>query len=1061
MFSLRTKIIIPVITILTVLMVVIISFVSHTTTRLVSTIYRERVHHNAQNAVSYLNRMQDYMQLLSHSMALRDGVVTFVSEKNRRALYYYLAAHKESLGIDGFVVTDDNGIVLLRTHDPGTYGDCGRHASGIAAALEGRATTVFSSTPIMTMALSSTSPIYNLQGVLVGTIVSNINMSTPEFVYDVAQDLGASITVFHGDRRVATTITDSDGIPLLDTTAAQEVIDAVLVSGESLHITLPINGISYYAFYHPLFSGNGEGDVIGMFFIGYSSEYEMATISSMQITLIFIGISGLIVSVIVMLTVMVWQFSPLKKLTHSVMGIKVLSSEKIEVYDSGEGDEIGILSQAIQGMLDTLWEKNNNLVSATKEILHRDVLLSATNAAISNLLENEHANFENSLIKSLGIIGEALKVNRVYIWENHQDNDVLRCTQIYEWCSGTASTMHKDFTTNIAYDDVMPKWRNKLGRGQIINTIVKDMDKEEQYEYLVADVKSVMFIPIYVQDYFWGFIGFDDCCVERKFTGNEESILRAASLLVINALFRYNMMSDLETALENAKAASAAKSTFLSNMSHEIRTPMNTIIGMTTIGRTSPDTNKKDYAFEKIESASIHLLGMVNDVLDMSKIEAEKFELSLEEFNFEQMIRRAVDFISFKMDSKHQELTVRIDTAIPLSMVGDDQRLAQVVSNLLSNAVKFTPDFGQINLDIKLVQENENIYTIQADVTDTGIGISKDRQRNLFQSFEQAETSISRNYGGTGLGLAISKRIIELMDGEIWMKSELGKGSTFSFTVNLERAKNNLSLPMITKKDMRVLLVDDDLTMLNYFKILTAELGIIGDTAASGEDALKLIENKDVYYNICFVDWRMPHMSGAELSCKLREADNNGQVIIITSALDWGMIEEEARSCGASAFLPKPLFLTTLAECINRHCNGKHTLTEIPEKPSVSFKGCNFLLAEDIEINREIVIGLLESTEAVIDCAVNGEELLFMFTANPDKYDLILMDMQMPVMDGLEATRQLRQLDLPKAKEIPILAMTANAFKEDVDQCLKAGMNDHMGKPIEYGVLIAKLQKHM
>ncbi|MCL2199993.1 MAG: response regulator, partial [Defluviitaleaceae bacterium] len=1009
----------------------------------------------------HVNGMRDYAQLLSQAMAAREGVVQLVREKDRRALYSYLQPHKEEFNVYGFVVTDYEGIVILRTHDPGFYGDDGSRAPGIAAAMREEVTTVFSSTNTLPMALSSTAPIFDIDGKLIGTIVSNLNMGTQEFVDDLAHQLNATIAVYSGDRIVSTTIRNRDGDYAIGAQAIPEAIELVLGLGRPLHTDLAIDHIHYYGFFFPLFRGVAS-DVIGMLFIGFSSEYEMTTINDMQVTLILIGVMGLVVSAVIMFAVLVWLFGPLEKLTLSITGITHSSNDEIQVYNGGQHDEIGILSETIQTMLDTLRDKNRNLIKATDDILHRDALLSSVNKSISNLLESEHDNFESALIESLGILGKTLKVNRVYIYKNHPgENGILLCTQIHEWVSHVSfSCMGDDLTTNVSYDETVPRWREYLGQGKCINDMVKDMEEQEQKEHIHYGTKSIMYTPVYVHDYFWGFMGFDDCEAERKFTENEESILRAASLLVVNALLRHNMLEELETALINANAASAAKSTFLSNMSHEIRTPMNTIIGMTTIGRTSPDTSKKDYAFEKIESASIHLLGVVNDVLDMSKIEADKFDLSLEEFNFEFMIRRAVDFISFKMDSKYQELTVQIDTAIPQCMIGDDQRLTQVVSNLLANAVKFTPDYGQITVNAKLLQENDNQCIIQIEVIDTGIGIDKERQKNLFRSFEQGESSITRNYGGTGLGLAISKRIIELMNGEVWINSELGKGSTFSFTVKLERAENADCIhPKINKEGLRVLLVDDDTTMLSYFKTLTSELGVIGDTASNGDDALKLIANKDTYYNICFVDWRMPQMSGAELSRKLRGADNNGQVIIITSALDWGTIEEEARECGASAFLPKPLFLTTLAECINRYCNGKNAPAEIAEKPAVSFKGKTFLLAEDIEINREIVTGLLESTEAQIECAVNGEELLFMFTANPDKYDLILMDMQMPVMDGLEATRQLRQLDLPKAKKIPILAMTANAFKEDVDQCLRAGMNDHMGKPIEYNVLIAKLQK--
>jgi CheY-like chemotaxis protein/two-component sensor histidine kinase len=359
-------------------------------------------------------------------------------------------------------------------------------------------------------------------------------------------------------------------------------------------------------------------------------------------------------------------------------------------------------------------------------------------------------------------------------------------------------------------------------------------------------------------------------------------------------------------------------------MSHEMRTPMNAIIGMTQIGKLAEGINKKNYAFEKIEGASNHLLGVINDVLDMSKIEAGKFELSNTEFSFEVILQKALNITSFRIEEKKQNFSLDIDPAIPPLFYGDDQRLTQVITNLLTNAVKFTPEKGSIWLKARMINEEAGICTVQFEVKDTGIGISPEQQSHLFTSFQQAESDISRKFGGTGLGLVICKRIVELMGGRIWIESELGKGASFIFEIKLIRVAAKTDNEKIS--------------------------GLAGDVA---------------------------------------------------------LLEE-----------------------------------------IISFKGCCLLLAEDIEINREIVISLLEQTEIVIECAVNGVEALEMFSSSPEKYDLILMDMQMPQMDGLEATQRIRDIDLPKAKEIPIIAMTANVFKEDIEKCFKAGMNAHIGKPL-------------
>ena len=390
---------------------------------------------------------------------------------------------------------------------------------------------------------------------------------------------------------------------------------------------------------------------------------------------------------------------------------------------------------------------------------------------------------------------------------------------------------------------------------------------------------------------------------------------------------------------ERAEEATIAKANFLANMSHEIRTPLNAIIGMTAIGKSAAGVERKDYCFSRIEGASSHLLGVINDILDMSKIEANRLELSPIEFVFEDMLQRVINVVSFRVEEKGQRFSVHIDDAIPKTLIGDDQRLAQVIANLTSNAIKFTPENGSINLNAYCLGEEDGAFTIQVELTDTGIGIAPEQQARLFTSFQQAESSTTRKYGGTGLGLVISKSIVEMMDGRIWIESELGQGSTFAFTVKLEQ----------------------------------------GATGVVPEDL------------------------------------------------------------GAERFEPQ-------VDPIESH---------------VSFAGSRILLAEDIEINREIVLTLLEPALAEIDCAENGAEALRMFSEAPHKYDIILMDVQMPEMDGYEATRRIRSLEDQRAKDIPIVAMTANVFREDIERCLEAGMNAHVGKPLDFDKVLEVLKQYL
>jgi CheY-like chemotaxis protein/two-component sensor histidine kinase len=491
---------------------------------------------------------------------------------------------------------------------------------------------------------------------------------------------------------------------------------------------------------------------------------------------------------------------------------------------------------------------------------------------------------------------------------------------------------------------------------------------------------------------------------------------------------------------------------------------MNAIIGMTTIAKSSPDRERKDYCLDKITDASTHLLGVINDILDMSKIEANKFELSSTTFNFEKMLQKVVNVINFRVDERRQDFSVYLDSDIPRVLEGDDQRLAQVITNLLSNSVKFTPEGGVIRLNALFVGEEDGVCTVKIEVTDSGIGISPEQQSRLFSSFEQADNGISRRFGGTGLGLAISKRIIGMMGGDIWIESELGRGSTFTFTVQLRSVDGEIASPLrpgVNWSNIRVMAVDDMPEILEYFKEIMRDLGIYCDVAAGADAALDLIRRNGPY-DIYFVDWKMPEVDGIELSRMIKSRGSENVVIMISSA-EWSAIEADAKRAGVNKFLSKPLFAASIAEAING-CLGTNSPAEQKEGISPEnerFDGRRVILAEDIEVNREIVMAFLEPTNLTIDCAENGNEAVRLFRASPDAYDLILMDVQMPEMDGYEATRRIRALDAPKAKRIPIIAMTANVFREDIDKCLAAGMNDHLGKPLDIGEVIVKLHKYM
>ena len=611
-------------------------------------------------------------------------------------------------------------------------------------------------------------------------------------------------------------------------------------------------------------------------------------------------------------------------------------------------------------------------------------------------------------------------------------------------------------TDIISIDDV------SLLHGRELDKIVERYRPPAFTEELTASIKSII-------------LSRGNSEIENKFEISAENNKYEVNILPFHkdtgefagVLVIMHDVTEIVKAKEIAEHASSAKGEFLSRMSHEMRTPMNAIIGMTSIAKGSKDPDKKEYCLDKIESASKHLLGVINDILDMSKIEANKFELSCQAFDFEKMLINVTNVINFRIEEKKQNLIINQDKNIPVSIIGDELRLSQVITNLLTNAVKFTPESGTITLSAKDLSVPAGKPTLQIEVADNGIGISVEQQSRLFTSFEQAEGGTARKYGGTGLGLAISKRIVELMGGRIWIESEFGTGSKFIFTIEYEEdySKPRTKL-IINKEDMHVLAVDDSPEIREYFTDVMTSLELSYDVAADGYEALNMIINrKDKPYNIFFVDWKMPKMNGIELTRKIKEITMNNAVIIMISAAEWSDIEKDATEAGVDRFISKPLFQTILINSINE-CVG-FTDNEITNQQTTAterannYKNHTILIAEDVDINREIMRGILEETGISIDFAENGLEAILMFKEQPSRYSLILMDIHMPEMDGYEATRKIRALDYESIKAIPIIAMTANVFREDIEKCLSAGMNDHIGKPIDIDDLFKKFELYL
>ena len=519
----------------------------------------------------------------------------------------------------------------------------------------------------------------------------------------------------------------------------------------------------------------------------------------------------------------------------------------------------------------------------------------------------------------------------------------------------------------------------------------------------------------------------------------------------------------LSDALKTAEQANRAKTAFLSNMSHEIRTPMNAIIGLNNIAMNDPEIPERTREYlEKIGTSAHHLLNIINDILDMSRIESGRMVIRSEEFAFSKALEQVNTIISGQCREKGLHYECRIRGKVDDYYIGDDMKLRQVMINILGNAVKFTPKGGAVTFLIEDVARMGDKATLRFTFRDTGIGMSKEYLPKLFDAFSQEDSSNTSKYGSTGLGMPITKSIVELMNGTISVDSEKGEGTTFTVILTLTQAEHQRAKENdieLRPHEMNVLVVDDDRIACEHAEVVLGQVGVSCETVTSGEKAVEMVRTRHARredYNLILVDWKMPGMDGVETTRRIRAIVGPETPIIILTSYNWEDVEQEAREAGVDTFAAKPLFANTVMEEFREAFKKKNAALV---RKTADLKGRRVLLAEDMPVNAEIMMMVLAMREMEVEHAENGRIAVEMFRSREEGYyDAVLMDMRMPEMDGLEATKAIRALDRQDAKTIPIIALTANAFDEDVQRSMQAGLDAHLSKPVEPSLLFETLE---
>ena len=967
---------------------VIIFIVQYQTNGIIGALTLNRIKTANRTFSYYLADLGERASLRAEVISRDESVINAV--KNRDCNELKKDFNQFTAGIDFITICDSGGIVLARSHNDITGDDISGY-TGISQTLRTRT----ASTSLERVnhkedifSIYSNVPVFS-NGEFTGIVSCSIDLTRNVYVDLFKERTGCEASIFLDDIRISTTLTDETGSRVTGTKTFDFIVDTVIKQQKEYAGNLVLYGRMYGVCYTPLIS---EGQTIGMLFTGADIVNILNSRRAMNFWIIRSSIIALIFSIAFIL-IFGRALDKYAFLSNKQQNQQMLMADisRIFLTDANTNtlitDTLRIVgefmevSQLLLFWLDddgtTLICRNEwinpsynfntrigsrmilidpmlSIIKNLKPGSGNDSCLSSNDAVIRKAMAPYRVNFQNYITTPVYIKGEmvgAVDFSKEGLSHTWSYSEISLATHYASTLSGVFEREAMGRRTSIVENSpIMIFYSDAEGNLAYANPAATTVTgyslselHEGGFELIMGEEELEKIKDIYIPHTIVNGMIKHETSIMCK--NGQVRILEVTNFVLkdeitaaicIDLTETRELEAEILMAKEKAEQANRAKSEFLSNMSHEMRTPMNAIIGMTEIALKSQEIDKKDYSLSKVVDASKHLLGIINDVLDMSKIEAGKFELTITELELRSLVQKTVSFVRLNMEAKKQRFSMHVDDNVPFFFLGDDQRLMQVIMNLLANAVKFTPEEGVISLNVSLISIDDDICLIRFEVEDSGIGMSLEQQSRIFKIFEQAESGTRRKFGGTGLGLSISKYIVELMNGEIIVESEPGIGSKFIFNIKMKK-------------------IDKDPSFIVHYN-----------------DSLENIKN-----------WKN------------------------------------------------------------------------------EFAGKKVLLAEDIEINREILISLLDGAGLDIDCAVNGREALDKYTSNPGLYNLILMDMRMPEMDGIDATRYIREFEKDNSMHVPIIAMTANVFKEDIDACKEAGMDDHVGKPLEINIIIEKLRKYL